>query len=123
MTLICGIPDAGKTTYSQRFPNVIHYDDVKGGRHRRQLVVDMVRDDPTVCVEGVYDRARDRSDLVKASDTENVCIWLDTPKDVCIERELNGRRRSIVHMIEWAATEFEPPTYDEGWDRIEVIHL
>lgn len=123
MILICGIPDAGKTTYSQRFPDVIHYDDVKGGRRRRQLVIDMVRENPTICVEGVYGSAQDRSDLVMASNVENTCIWLNTPEDVCIERELNGRRRSMSgHMIKWAAEEFEPPTYDEGWDKIEVIH-
>ena len=31
MILICGIPNAGKTTYSQRYSDVIHFDEVRGG--------------------------------------------------------------------------------------------
>ena len=29
ITLICGLPNAGKTTYSRQFENVIHLDDFR----------------------------------------------------------------------------------------------
>lgn len=121
MILICGIPNSGKTTYSSRYENVIHYDEVRGGRRRVQTVIDLVHDGSDVCVEGVYGRARHRSDLVAASqDDSNTCIWLDTPLDTCIHREETGRQRS-TNMVIWAHNDFEPPTYEEGWNDIIVI--
>ena len=120
MILICGIPNAGKTTYSQRYSDVIHFDEVSGGRRRRQIVVEMVEKNPSVCVEGVYKTVNERIALVNASSKHNICIWITTPIDVCIDREINGRNRS-VHMVQWAYEGFEPPTYDEGWDEIYIL--
>ncbi|MBO7733980.1 MAG: hypothetical protein J6S67_15555 [Methanobrevibacter sp.] len=119
MILICGIPNAGKTTYSSLFKKVIHCDDVTG-RNQLVKIVAMVKDDPEICVEGVYEKAEDRKKLVDACSKKSKCIWLDTPLDECIKREINGRNRS-VHMVQWSSEDFEPPTYDEGWDEIEVI--
>ena len=115
-----GIPNAGKTTYSQRYDNVIHLDEEKGGRHRWGNIVEAVRKDNTICVEGVYERADMRIPLVNACKGKKTCIWLNTPLDECIDREIHGRNRS-VKMVEWAAEDLEPPTYDEGWDEIIVI--
>lgn len=119
MILICGIPNAGKTTYSSRFKNVIHYDDVNG-RTRLDKLSGMIKNNPTVCVEGVFEKPYERKKCVEASNEYNKCIWLNVPVDECIKREINGRNRS-VHMVQWAYEDFEPPTYDEGWDEIEVI--
>lgn len=120
MILICGIPNSGKTTYSAHFDDVIHFDDVKGGSRRHQRIIEMVRDNPHVCVEGVYESAADRAELVRASSARNVCIHMDTPLDVCVDREIKGRQRS-VRLVRWCAEEFETPTYDEGWDEIVTI--
>lgn len=121
MTLIVGIPNAGKTTYSERYANVIHFDEIKGrGVVRFNKVVDMVKENNSLCVEGVYEKARQRIPLVEASKQRNVCIWLDTVVDTCVERERNGRKRS-EHMVIWASQRFEPPTLDEGWDEIIII--
>ena len=120
MILICGIPNAGKTTYSARFENVLHFDDVKGGRHRRDKVVDAVAENNSLVVEGVYPTAKERRRLPAASTERNVCIWLDVPVDECVRRELAGRNRS-EHMVIWASERFEPPTLEEGWDEIVII--
>ena len=121
MVLIIGIPNAGKTTYSARFPKVVHFDAIKGrGIKRFDNIVEMVRADNSLCVEGVYEKAKERTSLVKASKEKNTCIWLDVPVDVCVERERNGRKRS-GQMVIWASEEFEPPTLDEGWDEIIII--
>jgi tRNA uridine 5-carbamoylmethylation protein Kti12 len=118
MILICGLPNAGKTTYSQKYENVIHFDEVKGGRHRRDNVIAMVSADNDVTVEGVYDKAKDRRRLVEASQKENTCIWLNTPVDECIRRESRQRGE---HIIRWCSESFEPPTPDEGWDEIIIL--
>ena len=119
MILICGIPNAGKTTYSAQYDNVVHFDEVLG-RHRWDKVIEMVKQDPTLVVEGVYEHKEDRIKLVEASQGANTCIWLDVPVDICVDRENNGRRRS-EHLVIWAAEDFEEPSYDEGWDEIKVI--
>ncbi len=120
MILITGIPNAGKTTYSQRYEGVIHYDEVEGGRHRRDKVVEMVKADNNIVVEGVYDKAQERKRLVEASKTKNTCIWLDVSLEECLARESRYRKRG-KHLVIWASEAFEPPTYSEGWDEIIVI--
>lgn len=114
MTIICGLPNAGKTTFSQRFDNVIHLDEV--GRTSRVCEMVAVMDD--VCVEGVFPTSAKRRRVREAYDGRARLIWLDTPLDECKRREDRGRAEFI---IENAARYFEPPTYDEGWDEIEVI--
>ena len=60
MVLIIGIPNAGKTTYSARFPKVVHFDAIKGrGIKRFDNIVEMVRADNSLCVEGVYEKAKE----------------------------------------------------------------
>lgn len=114
-TLICGRCRAGKTTYSQRYDNVIHLDDVsKSGRERypkvREIVANHAGD---IVVEGVYDKKEYREELLNARKHQwTRCIWLNTPTDVLLQRMGNGR---IVPR------HFEPPTYSEGWDEIIVI--
>lgn len=123
ITLICGLPNAGKTTYSSSHANVIHFDEAS--RNGDQFVncnrtASKVQGD--VCVEGIYNSARRRKQLLEACKHQDrkVCIWLDTPLEECIEREKSYRKRptGIVHAHYWS---FEPPTLDEGWDEIIVI--
>ena len=121
MTLIIGLPNAGKTTYSKQFAKAISLDDVRGnGRDRRAKLAEMVRQDNELCIEGVYAKAKERKPLIEACSGRKVCIWLNTPIEVCIDRETHGRKRP-TKMIEWAAADFEPPTYSEGWDEIIII--
>lgn len=120
MILICGIPNAGKTTFAKQFDNVINFDRVKGtNRQMRERVLEMVRDNPTAVVEGVYNKAEDRRNLVKASGG-GIVIWLNTNVNECVRRELSYRKRP-THLVEACAKHFEPPTYDEGWDEIIII--
>lgn len=119
MILIIGLPDAGKTTYAAQYDNVIHMDDIYG-RHKYQKVIDAVWQDPALVVEGVFGKADVRKQLVQASSQHNTCIWLDVPVEECLKRERADRQRPD-QMIIWAAEDFEPPTYEEGWD--EIIHI
>lgn len=109
MVLICGLPNSGKTTYSKRFENVMHFDDYLGGRYEEGYRLASRMDD--VCVEGLFQRRETRMRLIEACDHDyNLCIFLDTPAEICVNRkDFKGH------------TYMEPPTYDEGWDEIEVI--
>lgn len=110
LTLICGLPRAGKTTYSKKYDNVIHLDYC--GAYRG--VIRRIRQiEGDVVVEGVYRLARERKGLLQAYQGEGCkCIWLDTPDEV---------RRSREGWDKYCDKPFEPPTLDEGWDDITII--
>lgn len=118
ITLICGVGCAGKTTLSKRFENVIHLDDIGLPWERYAKVNTMVAqifDD--VVVEGIYDNADLRSELVKAYRGDSArCIWLNPSRHI-VEKQGEKRRVPITKMH----MNFEPPTYDEGWDEIIII--
>ena len=115
MILIMGLPNAGKTTYSQKYKNVIHLDELKGSNRHKQILK-AIKENNNVCIEGIYLSANMRKELVAASNNTNICIFINTPKDVCVER--NGRPKTLVEIC---ARGLEIPTYDEGWDEIKII--
>lgn len=108
LTLICGLPRAGKTTFSKQYENVVHLDEVGFNYERCNR---LVRDEDIV-IEGVYNKAEQRKALLATyHGGAKKCIWLDTPKHIRQERA----KTKIPDMP------FEPPTYSEGWDEIIVI--
>lgn len=115
--LIVGIPNAGKTTLSGRFGNVIHADECPEPRYLTfPKAVEEIGSG--VVAEGFVNSARCRKDFIEAAgDGEKVCIWLDAPLELCIERERQGRKRGDG-FVRIHAKHFEPPTLNEGWDVI-----
>lgn len=114
MILICGYPRAGKTTYSQRYKDVIHLDTTMGWRGSRYKgVYREIEKRSDAVVEGIFGRSKERTDLLEAykGNGRKVCIWLDTPLEVRQTRE-----GYIKH-----GDYFEPPTKEEGWDEIVRI--
>lgn len=106
LTLICGMPRAGKTTYSRQFDNVIHLDGLSYHAVKRK-VAEALGD---IVVDGVYAHPQNRKSLIAAYNGKGKrCIWLDTPLEV-------RRTRPMWHPC--PEMEFEPPTLDEGWDEI-----
>lgn len=109
LTLICGLPRAGKTTYSKQYDNVIHLDGL--GYHKVNDIIQYVTND--IVVEGVYNMPIFRSKLVEKYKGKGThCIWLDTPLEVRKQRPMWS---TSINM------DFIPPTYDEGWDRITIL--
>lgn len=109
LTLICGQPRAGKTTYSGQFENVLHLDE--HGYHETRTYVSRTSED--VVVEGVYNKTIMRKKLIHAYHGSGFkCILLDTPDDI---------RHSRRGWDRYCDLEFELPTYEEGWDEIEII--
>lgn len=115
LLLICGYPNAGKTTYSQKFDNVIHLDDYKHPSKICKEVSTMTN----VVVEGIYLTNKMRVQLLSAYQGKyKKCIFLDVPLSECIKRETRGRKSFVFENF---AKSFEPPTLDEGWDEIVII--
>ena len=116
LTLICGVGRVGKTTYSQRFENVIHLDGMGHKPHRFTRVINALNKGDVV-VEGIYENANRRTELLNAyKGCGRRCIWLDTPESIVKDRmEIIGVPLTVKHF------HFEPPTFDEGWDEIIII--
>ena len=118
--LICGLPNAGKTTYSNKFESVLHYDDISRLSFAERN--EIYRNTDAECIEGIYNTIKSRKNIlecVKETD-KRVCIWIDTPLEICLERERNYRHRP-EQMVKHSYDAFQPPTYDEGWDEIIVV--
>jgi len=116
--LIIGLPNSGKTTYSQQFENVLHLDDFSPGKFLNCNEA-VRRSDGDVVVEGIYNSRCRRLKLLEACEgrTPKICVWIDTPYEVCQERERQGRQRSGV----MEHSHLEPPTLAEGWDEIRIV--
>lgn len=84
-----------------------------------EVIEDMVSEQDDVCVEGTYLAVRQRRKLLSAyKGDRKICIWLNTPLDVCIARENRGRKDGLHIMC---AKAIQPPTLDEGWNEIIVL--
>lgn len=120
LTLIIGVPNAGKTTYSDKnFENVLHMDDlVSEGKHTAYVIDCIENCEGDICVEGVYYAPGSRKRIADAYNGYKQCIWLDTPIDECKRRE---NRRRPLFIIDNSYRMFKPPTLDEGWDEVIII--
>lgn len=115
LTMICGIPNAGKTTYSRRYYNALHLDEI-GTTDR---VIEAIKQaDGDVIIEGYFGNADSRSRVRAAHNGYAKCVFLNVSVDESIRRENRNRNERILRN---AARFFEPPTYSEGWDEIIII--
>lgn len=114
--LICGVGRAGKTTYSQAFDHVLHLDGMGREPQRFRNVINALTD-RDVTVEGIYGTSALRMELLQAYRGKgSKCIWLDTPEPLVRDR-LKKDGIPIPHRH----FDFEPPTFNEGWDEIIII--
>ena len=112
LILICGLPRAGKTTYSKQFENdykIIHTDNYD----TIDKAIAQIGDLDNVVIEGVFNSFLQRKAIIQAyKGNKTKCIWLNTPK------EIREKREHYSHLTD---RKFNPPTYDEGWDEIIII--
>lgn len=115
LTMIMGLPNAGKTTYSKQFNNVVHQDEER----RTDKVCEKVSQMSECVVEGIFASSVQRRRVLDAYQGDYTkCIFLDISLDTSIKREDRGRKPFI---LENCAKHFSRPTYDEGWDEIIII--
>ncbi len=75
-----------------------------------------LEDDATI--EGFFPTSKCRRKVREAYNGAARCVFIDISVEKSIRREDRNRHETILRN---AARFFEPPTYDEGWDEIEVI--
>ena len=114
LTVICGLPNAGKTTFSKKFDDVLHQDDIGTISH----IVSMIRPMDDVIIEGYFGRKVERDRVRMAHQGHTRCIFLDISVEESIRRENRNRHPQILRN---ASRFFEPPTLEEGWDEIIII--
>lgn len=115
LIMICGLPNAGKTTYSRRYNNALHQDDLGTTDNVIEAIKQAGAD---VVVEGVFSTCDIRRRVLSAYGGKSRCIFIDITAEESIRRENRNRHPQILRN---AARFFEPPTFAEGWDEITVI--
>lgn len=121
LILICGRSRAGKTTYSQRYEDVLHCDSVRAKcGEKYPKIYELVTPQKDIVLDGLFETAEKRTGLLQAykGNSPKQCIWLDTDIKTIALRTTNGRSDSPKHA---RPHEFEPPTLSEGWDEIIII--
>lgn len=114
LTMICGLPNAGKTTYSKQFNNVLHQDNIGTISN----IVSVIKPMDDIIIEGYFSRRNERDRVRTAHKGYAKCIFIDISVEESIKRENRNRNPQILRN---AARFFEPPTIEEGWDEIIII--
>lgn len=115
LTMICGLPNAGKTTLSERYENALHQDEI-GTISNVIKAIEQIDDD--VIIEGYFGKCEERKNVLSAYNGKTKCLFIDISVEESIRRENRNRHPQILRN---AARFFEPPTFDEGWNEIIII--
>lgn len=121
-TLICGVPNAGKTTHGSKVL-AYHLEDFFTGDFRKQFVrcnEHLSTIDSDFYIEGVYNTVALRKALLEACKNHEYkrCIFRIISFETCLKRENRGRPECVLRS---AYNKMEPPTLAEGWDEIIII--
>lgn len=142
LTLLCGIPGSGKTTYAEKMRNSYTYH-LSSDSIRKELYGDeRIQSNPADVFALMQDRAimllnngfdviydatnitrKDRASILtkcpKFVQVECHIIW--APIEICIERDAARKRTVGKEVIDRMLKRFQAPYYDEGIDRIKVV--
>lgn len=134
-----GIPGSGKSTLAhqlaeQHNATVHSYDDMLGantkhsmGGEVKKLWIEKMRSDlsigRSVICDGLPLTIAERKELLaQFADIpcEKILAVKIVPLEICLQRNRNRHKRLPDFVVEQAAQKMEPPTKDEGWDKIYV---
>lgn len=115
ITMICGLPNAGKTTFSKQYKDALHQDDI-GTMDNIINAINQI--DGDVVIEGYFGTCDERKRVISAYNGNAKCIFIDISVEESIRRENRNRH---PQMLKNASKFFEPPTLNEGWDEIIII--
>ena len=137
--VLCGIPGSGKSTLAKQLAEqhdaIIHsYDDIPNawgnrdidGSFYRQwmdnIKADLQNGNSVVCDSTALTSVNRKTFLNEISSyaCEKILVVKVVPIEVCVQRNKGRFREVQEHQIELSARLLEPPTKDEGWDKILV---
>jgi predicted kinase len=129
-----GLQACGKSTWVRRHlagtHSVVSKDHWPRARRRearqQRVVAELLAAGASVVVDNTNASTADRAPLVAAARASGVpvrAVWIDTPPEVCAERNEAREGRARVPLVGVLATRsrFEPPSTDEGFDRVDVV--
>ena len=134
--VLCGLPGSGKTTLSRSLAEqhdvTLHAFDALPGAFspsrceavRAQMWADIAEDlraGRNVVCDDVHTLLKWRKGLLSATEgipCEKVLVVMDTPLDECLRRNASRERQLPDFVVKAIAQKFEPPTLDDGWDKI-----
>jgi predicted kinase len=129
-----GLQGCGKTTWvlehlagSHTVVSKDHWPRARRREARQQRVVaELLAAGSSVVVDNTNASAAERAPLVAAARAAGVpvrAVWIDTPRQVCEERNAARDGRHRVPLVGLLATRgrFAPPSGEEGFDRVDVV--
>lgn len=139
MFLMVGLPASGKTTWvRKRLPDAIRvsHDDLyraTTGRYRKELrrfyhyvenamitqALFVMRQD--VVIDRTLTRKKDRARFIELGDTPKVCLYITTPVEECLKRNVQRQHQVPPEVITRMNNKFQMPQEEEGFDLI--IHI
>lgn len=136
VVVFIGIPGAGKSSFfRQRFAcSHVHVskDLMRNVRNKNARQLGLIRaalqGGESVVVDNTNPRREDRTPLIAMArefGAHTIGYFFDAPLEECIRRNAHrhGRARVPNVAIYVAASRLEPPTYDEGFDRLHRVRL
>ena len=133
--MLVGLPGSGKSTFTELFlsngmnTKVINQD-IMGRKISEQSLLKFIKDSDITILDRVNYTKEDRKswlDNTMLSPKQCLCIYLSTPKFVCVERAKNrdnhptikkGGGERIINDIE---NKFEIPTKEEGFSDVIIL--
>jgi predicted kinase len=134
LVVMVGLQGSGKSTWVSRHlagtHTVVSKDHWPNARRRearqQRVVAELLAAGASVVVDNTNPSPEDRAPLIAAGRLAGApvrAVWMDTPTDVCIERNdaREGRARVPLQGLLGTRTRLVPPTTDEGFDRVDVV--
>ena len=93
---------------------------------QQRVVAELLAAGARVVVDNTNPSEDERAPLVAAAREAGVpvrAVWIDTPPEICAERNDARQGRARVPLVGVLATRrrFRPPTEAEGFDRVDVV--
>lgn len=132
MIVFAGLPGSGKSTYYKEHYFNTHLrisNDLLKTKNRTKRLLDFCKEtemsfvvDNTCTTKNVRKQFLDFCETIDG-EVKKICIYFDTPVEVCIERneKRKGPDKVPVAAIFHKLKEFEIPEIEEGFDEMIVI--